>query len=104
VRSKRGGKVLTLTLTLTLTLKVRSKRGGKVSVVAAISIAGGYTDDQDYGDICMYTGAGANDGKHTKEQIGDQSFGDGSGDNAALARNCDLGVPVTGRIPPKEDN
>ena len=41
----------------------------EVGVVAALVMAGGYVDDIDFGEACMYTGAGENDGLHTGLQV-----------------------------------
>ena len=61
-------------------------------VIAAIVMSGGYVDDIDFGEACMYTGAGENDTLHGKLQIGDQTFVQSH--NKSLAANCDLGIPV----------
>eukprot|EP00854_Cymbomonas_tetramitiformis_P003181 gene3181-4026_t len=75
-------------------VQLRSRAGGKkeVSAVPAIVMVGGYSDDADGGEEFVYTGAGGNDGLHTKLQCSDQSW-DGK-DNKALACSCDLGLPV----------
>jgi putative restriction endonuclease len=56
----------------------------------SIVISGGYEDDEDYGDLIIYTGHGGND-PATGHQIEDQQFRRG---NLALARNADEGRPV----------
>ncbi|PZR99870.1 MAG: hypothetical protein DLM70_14565, partial [Chloroflexi bacterium] len=56
----------------------------------SIVLNGGYVDDLDTGDVVVYTGAGGND-PVTKAQIDDQQF---ARSNLALARSCDLGIPV----------
>lgn len=56
----------------------------------SIVVSGGYEDDEDYGDVIVYTGHGGND-TATKKQIADQEFKRG---NLALARSCDEGLPV----------
>ncbi|EOK5959948.1 YDG/SRA domain-containing protein [Vibrio parahaemolyticus] len=56
---------------------------------AAIVLSGGYSDDADYGDEIIYTGAGGNkDGK----QISDQSWSQPG--NAGLLTSMDQGLPV----------
>ena len=55
-----------------------------------IVVSGGYVDDEDYGDVIVYTGQGRND-PVTKQQIADQEFKRG---NAALARSCGQGLPL----------
>lgn len=56
----------------------------------SIVLSGGYEDDEDYGDIIVYTGHG---GRHpaTTEQISDQLLVRG---NLALAHSCLNGLPV----------
>jgi len=56
----------------------------------SIVVSGGYEDDEDFGDLIVYTGHGGRDA-NTGEQIEDQAFARG---NAALARNKALGLPV----------
>ncbi|OKJ16785.1 YDG/SRA domain-containing protein [Kitasatospora sp. CB01950] len=53
-----------------------TKRDGAESIV----VSGGYKDDQDHGDVIVYTGHGGQDG--AKNQISDQSLDDPG--NAAL--------------------
>ncbi|KAK3247232.1 hypothetical protein CYMTET_43260, partial [Cymbomonas tetramitiformis] len=79
---------------VTQKVKLRGNTGRKkeVAAVPAIVMAGGYSDDADGGDEFVYTGAGGNDGLHTKLQFSDQSW-EGK-DNKALACSCDLGLPV----------
>ena len=56
----------------------------------SIVLAGGYVDDEDYGDVIVYTGHGGNDpGSH--RQVADQDL---THQNLALARNEDEGIPV----------
>lgn len=63
-----------------------SQRDGADSIV----VSGGYEDDQDYGNVIVYTGAGGND-PSTKKQIADQTL---TATNLALARSADRGLPV----------
>jgi putative restriction endonuclease len=53
-------------------------------------VSGGYEDDEDYGDVIIYTGHGGND-PATRKQIADQELTRG---NLALARNAEEGLPV----------
>lgn len=55
----------------------------------SIVVSGGYEDDEDYGDVIIYTGHGGRD--QNGAVIGDQRFDRG---NRALARSCDDGLPV----------
>jgi putative restriction endonuclease len=63
-----------------------SGREGADSIV----VSGGYEDDQDYGNLIIYTGHGGND-PATGRQVADQTFSVG---NRALAVSCDEGLPV----------
>jgi putative restriction endonuclease len=63
-----------------------SESEGADSIVAS----GGYEDDEDYGDVLIYTGMGGND-PGTKKQTADQDLDRG---NAGLAVSCALGQPV----------
>lgn len=56
----------------------------------SIVVSGGYEDDEDYGNVIIYTGAGGNDPSSHK-QIADQTLTD---QNLALAKNRILGLPV----------
>lgn len=56
----------------------------------SIVISGGYEDDEDYGNLIVYTGHGGRD-MRTGRQVADQKFRRG---NRALARNWELGRPV----------
>ena len=58
---------------------------------SAIVLSGGYVDDQDLGDVIIYTGHGGND-PDTKKQIADQSW-DATG-NKGLLRSMIQGYPV----------
>jgi putative restriction endonuclease len=63
--------------------------GGKDGA-ESIVVSGGYVDDQDYGNLIIYTGHGGRDAK-SGLQIADQELIEG---NLALARNCLEGFPV----------
>ncbi len=56
----------------------------------SIVLSGGYEDDEDFGDVIVYTGHGGRD-LVTNEQTSDQRLQRG---NLALARNKLLGLPV----------
>jgi putative restriction endonuclease len=56
----------------------------------SIVLSGGYVDDEDDGDLIVYTGEGGRDSK-TGRQIADQAL---SGGNKWLAHNCVEGIPV----------
>lgn len=58
---------------------------------AAIVLSGGYEDDEDLGDIIIYTGAGGNDPNNGK-QIEDQQW-ENKG-NAGLLKSMNEGLPV----------
>jgi predicted restriction endonuclease len=62
-------------------------RGGAESIV----VSGGYKDDEDYGDVIIYTGHGGRD-PNTGVQVKDQ-LADDSG-NAALITSVMTGLPV----------
>lgn len=56
----------------------------------SIVLSGGYEDDLDYGDVIVYTGHGGRDvnsGKQVTNQLLNRQ-------NMALAKNCQLGLPV----------
>ena len=58
----------------------------------SIVLAGGYEDDEDFGDEFTYTGAGGRDlsgNKRTSEQAFDQEL---TKTNLAIAVNCDCPV------------
>lgn len=59
--------------------------------VGSIVLNGGYPDDQDHGDVILYTGAGGQN-PTTKKQERDQRLDQGQ--NAALELNRELGLPV----------
>lgn len=56
----------------------------------SIVVSGGYEDDEDYGDIIIYTGHGGRD-QESGKQVTDQELVRG---NLALAINCKEGLPV----------
>ncbi|MEM0964373.1 MAG: YDG/SRA domain-containing protein [Bacteroidota bacterium] len=56
----------------------------------SIVLNGGYVDDEDLGDVIIYTGAGGND-RQTKRQVADQTL---SRTNLALVTSLRLGLPV----------
>jgi putative restriction endonuclease len=56
----------------------------------SIVVSGGYEDDEDYGDVIIYTGHGGND-PNTGKQIADQELTYG---NLALAKSSIDGLPV----------
>ncbi|MFC1942851.1 YDG/SRA domain-containing protein [Chloroflexota bacterium] len=57
---------------------------------ASIVLSGGYIDDEDAGDVIIYTGEGGRD-PNSGRQISDQSF---TGGNYNLAHNASLGNPI----------
>lgn len=64
---------------------------GSQSVGAdSIVVSGGYQDDEDLGDLIVYTGQGGRD-PGSGLQIADQDLTRG---NLALAKSCDAGLPV----------
>src|SRR2546421_525817 len=84
-RSKRAGEIERADMVRDGLLQDRSD--GAESVV----ISGGYEDDEDHGDLIIYTGHGGKD-PNTGRQIADQSL-DAPG-NAALVTSSLTGVPV----------
>ena len=56
----------------------------------SIVVSGGYVDDQDYGDLIVYTGQGGRD-PNSGRQVEDQELVRG---NLGLARSCLDGLPV----------
>ncbi len=56
----------------------------------SIVLSGGYEDDEDHGDLIIYTGSGGRD-QQTGTQTHDQPF---AGRNRALAFSCMNGLPV----------
>jgi putative restriction endonuclease len=63
-----------------------AKDGGAESIV----VSGGYEDDEDHGNLIVYTGHGGRD-PSTGRQVRDQELTD---QNLALAHNVDTGLPV----------
>ena len=64
--------------------------GTKASGAESIVLSGGYKDDEDYGDVIIYTGHGGKD--ETGNQVSDQSLDDPG--NAALVTSHLRGLPV----------
>ena len=64
--------------------------GGAKEGADSIVLSGGYEDDEDHGDVIVYTGHGGRD-QVTSQQVTDQllTFG-----NMALAYSCVHGLPV----------
>ncbi|MGI4835448.1 MAG: YDG/SRA domain-containing protein [Janthinobacterium lividum] len=56
----------------------------------SIVLSGGYEDDEDLGDIIIYTGRGGRSAE-SQQQVADQTL---TGANQELARNVLLGLPV----------
>ena len=56
----------------------------------SVVLNGGYVDDEDLGDVVLYTGAGGND-RSSGRQIADQTL---TRSNRALVENLRLGLPV----------
>lgn len=65
--------------------------GNRTEGAAALVLSGGYVDDEDYGDIIIYTGAGGND-PGSKRQTADQTWKNKG--NAGLLKSMDAGLPV----------
>ncbi|MDQ1037675.1 putative restriction endonuclease [Streptomyces sp. V3I8] len=64
--------------------------GTKATGAESIVLSGGYKDDEDHGDVIIYTGHGGQDG--AGNQISDQSLEDSG--NAALVTSHLQGLPV----------
>ncbi|MGQ4421702.1 YDG/SRA domain-containing protein, partial [Streptomyces violaceoruber] len=64
--------------------------GTKKIGAESIVVSGGYKDDEDYGDVIVYTGHGGQDG--AGNQVSDQSLEDSG--NAALVTSYLEGLPV----------
>lgn len=64
--------------------------GGESDGADSIVVSGGYEDDEDHGDVILYTGHGGND-PAARKQVADQELTAG---NLALARNATDGIPV----------
>jgi len=62
--------------------------GGKNEGADSIVLSGGYEDDEDFGDVIIYTGAG---GQKNNKQISDQEL---DGVNLALAKSKIENLPV----------
>lgn len=65
--------------------------GNGTEGAAALVLSGGYEDDEDFGDIIIYTGAGGND-PGSKRQTADQTWKNSG--NAGLLKSMDAGLPV----------
>jgi len=63
--------------------------GRQSSGAESVVLSGGYEDDEDYGDVILYTGDGGQDDKG--KQVGDREF---SGKNRALLKNHLDDIPV----------
>jgi putative restriction endonuclease len=71
--------------------RVQGIDGNAREGTAAIVLSGGYEDDEDEGDVIIYTGAGGNDpGKN--RQVSDQTWKNSG--NAGLLKSMDEGLPV----------
>jgi putative restriction endonuclease len=68
----------------------RGLQQGIASHGSSIVLSGGYVDDEDLGDVIIYTGEGGRD-QNSGRQIADQTF---DGGNKALAENHLNGIPV----------
>ena len=64
--------------------------GSQIEGADSIIVSGGYEDDEDYGDIIIYTGHGGRDLSSGK-QVTNQELVRG---NLALAESCKNGLPV----------
>ncbi|MFD2936677.1 YDG/SRA domain-containing protein [Spirosoma flavum] len=64
--------------------------GSQTEGADSIVLSGGYEDDEDYGDVIIYTGHGGRS-QVTGLQVSDQQL---SHQNLALALNCQQGIPV----------
>lgn len=64
--------------------------GGAKEGADSIVLSGGYEDDQDFGDVIVYTGHGGRD-PVTSQQVMDQLLRFG---NMALAHSCVHGLPI----------
>jgi putative restriction endonuclease len=65
--------------------------GNGAKGASALVLSGGYEDDEDYGDVIIYTGAGGND-PGSKRQTADQTWKNRG--NAGLLKSMDAGLPV----------
>ncbi|MGF7152652.1 YDG/SRA domain-containing protein [Novosphingobium gossypii] len=66
--------------------------GNRQTGATAVVLSGGYPDDEDHGDVVIYTGHGGRGGRGTTAQVKDQTFE--AWGNAALAKSCRDGIPV----------
>lgn len=57
---------------------------------ASIVLSGGYEDDEDLGDVIIYTGRGGRSAE-SNQQVADQTL---TGPNLELVRNCTAGLPL----------
>jgi putative restriction endonuclease len=64
--------------------------GSQYEGASSVVLSGGYEDDDDRGDVILYTGEGGRDAT-TKEQVKHQQLSRG---NLALAKSCLQGLPV----------
>ncbi|GAB3950358.1 HNH endonuclease [Spirosoma harenae] len=64
--------------------------GSQTEGADSIVLSGGYEDDEDYGDIIIYTGHGGRS-QSTGAQVADQQL---THQNLALVLNCQRGLPV----------
>lgn len=64
--------------------------GSQTEGADSIVLSGGYEDDEDYGDVIIYTGHGGRS-QVTGLQVADQQL---TYQNLALALNCQRGLPV----------
>ncbi|GAB3692146.1 HNH endonuclease [Spirosoma flavus] len=64
--------------------------GSQAEGADSIILSGGYEDDEDYGDVIIYTGHGGRS-QTTGLQVADQQL---TKQNLALALNCQHGLPV----------
>jgi putative restriction endonuclease len=64
--------------------------GSRTDGADSIVVSGGYVDDQDNGDVLIYTGQGGND-PDSGRQIADQELTRG---NAGLVISCEEGLPI----------
>ncbi|MFI0226101.1 YDG/SRA domain-containing protein [Streptomyces lydicus] len=64
--------------------------GTKKKGAESIVVSGGYKDDEDYGDVIVYTGHGGQDDRGN--QVSNQTLDDTG--NAALVTSCLEGLPV----------
>ena len=65
--------------------------GNREEGASSIVVSGGYVDDEDYGEVIIYTGHGGRD-PASGRQIRDQSLDDSG--NAALVTSCIQSLPV----------